>query len=407
MLTNGMKKYLCLLLIIAYTIPLEASVLDSKISLQETNITIIELLNKIEKILDVTFSFKSTIIDQNAVVSVNCTGESLSDLLVKVINDETIGFYAIGTQVIIFKKETALPSKPKPASPPSPQKDTVVILRTDTVYKTDTVRILLRDTVTVLLTDTVTVEKTITVPEPIKQPLFLSLSYRFYQDINRPETNLSEGILLKNNTVSHQACYITGGMQREKFSLKTGIGVVRLAAKGTIDYNATVTRSEISEYSAYEYSYDSLWVSSGTDTSWYVVSDSSLQAQTDTTTTTDTVKGKKKYRATHSYLSIPVLISYKYDINRRLSLNATVGLFSHIAISKRTEHYTVETISKEREINPVYLDGTLSLDIEYSIFETCSITAGSSFYRQLTPIYSDDNSRSCSIGFSLGIKKYF
>lgn len=139
----------------------QQSHLDQKISLTVSDKSVYEILEQIETVGKVSFSFKSGLFDKHKQVSITVENATVREVLEQLLKDKSLFFYELGDKVIVYRPSVAeLKEKPKVKenpkvrifhSPP-PQKINQKII---TVF--DTSRVLISET----LIDSVTIVDTV------------------------------------------------------------------------------------------------------------------------------------------------------------------------------------------------------------------------------------------------------
>jgi len=102
----NLKKILILfvLVLLTNTSIFSQTILDLKISLKSENKSIEDILQQIQSISNVNFSYSKSIINLSSITSINCNSESLENVLIKLFENQDIIFTEVSDIIILRKK---------------------------------------------------------------------------------------------------------------------------------------------------------------------------------------------------------------------------------------------------------------------------------------------------------------
>lgn len=102
---------------------------------------------------------------------------------------------------------------------------------------------------------------------------------------------------------------------------------------------------------------------------------------------------------TYHYLSVPLLVGYQKQINKKISFNGNVGLWFNLLYERSGSFLNISESSscsfedlKNAPLKKVTTDLTTDLAIEYNIYKKFYINAGISYMYPLSSMFDDDYS---------------
>jgi len=387
-----------------------SSVLDKSISITAEGKSLKWVLEQIETVANVTFSYKSDVIDQDALVSLAEERMALRSVLQQILPMDKVGFNAVGTQIILYKHsveraERAMEQIPDRKIPPITVYDTVRI--TDTVAIFDTNTVVAYDTVHVF--DTTIVEKDRELQTEKKlSAFFAEIGYGFNYGLQTAQTINDSLYAGKEKAMLDNEVMLMWGVCKKNLSLKTGIGFCSVSQKVAYEqYNITTEQVMSTKY-FYEATIDSVWMlAPGTDTVWIQQDDSVQKSITERYNVQhiDTAKVNKTNRA--KYLSVPVYVSYTWHIRERMSVGIIGGVTSYINLGYNGSH--VETTGKiaKNSANAVFLAGSMGARLAYTGSSGFSVALQPSIGMNITPMYSHKKEHTPWLGVQFFVGKHF
>lgn len=385
---------------------------DTKLSLVHEKISMGDLLEDIEQQSDFYFSFSPDDFDER-LLKVRFLNRPLSYILDQVFGDQ-FSYLKNGHEIIVFKNREPAAGKDIADKQNSQEEAETVeppavlpkeILRIDTVYQVLRDTLLLTDTVFVV--DTVLIRDTIYRQKVVKNAHKGNVSFKgtliddtrpvFYFDVFYApivgSTVFDGGSTQLRSLYSEAfedkfsyAAGINGGVVKNGFIAETGLAI-RKVRNG---FSYTYTKPEESFYEVD--TLDSYYTVSGSDTSWYYVTDSSMQV----------IPGYEEfYQNTNEYtfLDVPLNIGYQLKVNR-FDLEFKAGLSLAFLLSKQGYYIAEETLYPVKEIenldSKVGVNGGISLGGVYHINKRIGLsgqlnmrTALSDPFRDAYPVEAD------------------
>lgn len=359
------------------------SLQETKLSLVHEKISIGDLLEDIEQQSDFYFSFSPDDFDERF-LKVRFLNRPLSYILEQVFGDR-FSFLRNGNEIIVFKNREPdaqedlaarenVPAETNTDEPPeeSPRE----IVRIDTVYQVLRDTLLLKDTVYV--TDTVLIRDTIYRQKVVKNAHKGNVSFKgtliddsnpvFYFDVfyapivgstvfDGGNTQLRSLYSEAFEEKFSYAAGMNGGVVKNGLIAETGLAI-RKVRNG---FSYTYSKPEESFYEVD--TLDSYYTISGSDTSWYYVTDSSMQF----------IPGYEEfYQNTNEYtfLDVPLNIGYQLKIND-FDLEFKAGLSLAFLLSKQGYYIAEESLYPVKEIENIDskpgINGGISLAGVYHI----------------------------------------
>jgi len=388
-------KYLSIYFLIAFYTQASATILDTKISIDEDNVSLIELLNRIELKADITFSFKSNTINRDEIVSLHVQNTAIANVLDQIIDTSTVGYYALGTQIILFTKSPSIEKADTPKNENNtfkkiPVTDTVRILVFDTITIHDTAIVEIYDTATINVYDTIVYKKPLPPAENFQQHKGLNMSVDFLYAHNIPQKE------------SYTLSVWEGGLQMSKEALRnifieTGMGIKRLQCKYGTEQFSISQKIDSMEIEQYHYFNKTIWLATPyQDTAYYTVVDSTLSKTFEYTTNIDTVK--EKDNELYYYMRIPLYISCQKSLSKKFTLDFATGITTNILINAKNSN------SEKIKVSPVHISIDVKASAKYLLYKQWNI-AGSIQYSHYPHyyLYTRNIGKGNLVGFSAGV----
>lgn len=321
-----------------------AGVLDKKVSLSIDNKPLQEVLELIEKDADVTFSFQSNVIDLNRLVSFSVADMTISDVLLKLLKNRPVAFYALGSQIILYKKKkTSVSAKKQISSTSKKVKNQQKIIVYDTVKVVDS--IVIYDTVQVTVVDTVIFNDTIVTEKEaesnVKDKPWIGIKEsgsRAGSRIIEEEVYFSRGKVALEEKKIHQYNYsVSIEAHFGNLYFSSGIGYSKL--RQDISYELSEVGVEYLSY--YEYSLDSTsYYIPGIETVWSYEYDSVLVTRDKPE---ENIQELSERKILH-FLTLPISWGYNYPISEQFSAGLSVGATSRILLKAKGKTVDVDKL---------------------------------------------------------------
>lgn len=329
-----------------HSLALAQSLDKTKLNIVHEKISMTDLLQDIEEQTGFYFSFSPDDF-KDRFLKVQFIDRSLSYILEQIFEDQ-FAYLKNGAEIIVFKNRTPeegdTPEITDEASPdPVAEEENIharEIVRIDTVYKVLRDTLFLKDTV--FITDTVVVRDTIYKQKVVKNAHRNNISFKntliddnrpaFYLDAyyapvigstvyggsNEELSSIYSGAF--EDRVSF-AAGLNGGVVKNGFIAETGLAIRKV--RNSLNY--TFNKPEESFYEID--TLDSYYTVADSDTTWFFVTDSSLQV----------IPGYNEfYQNTNEYtfLDIPFNLGYQLNINR-FDLEFRAGISLGFLLSKQ------------------------------------------------------------------------
>lgn len=288
-----------------------SNLLETKITLNEKNKTIPELLEMIEQLGNFSFTYNSDIISQNKRISISVRQKTVAVVLQQILGDRC-SFTAIGGKIVIGLATTNAESKPN-----EKQKSKTIVLSVDSVKTTifDTVIVQISDTQRVVIRDTLRICDTIR--SLVKSPSSQWQVGGLYQ-----ESFVSHELQKNKVPASIGAQQYAYGMLYKQLSVGSlGIGVGLQQVFASVAYSvqrsfidSSSSNTQTAKYYRYREVFSYFMFKNG-DTILIPVLDSSISTVTARSytqaKTIETYSGINRYR----FLTIP--ISYSFPVFKK------------------------------------------------------------------------------------------
>lgn len=371
------KRVVFSILLFVCSLQLQANILTKKLSFEVHNITLIQALERLEVKAGITFSFNSTCINQQRIVSIKAQNQTLDYIVGQLLKNENVGYYAVQTQIIIYKLKTPKSETAKPTTEKTTATnkkiiiDTIPIIVYDTIPFIDTVSFI--DTVRLHILDTVIFYDTIQsiIEKPNNAHWFIGIQYQNqgFTQKNVSKNTWNDSVQIAENFFVSNQYAIEVGIQKNSYRISSGIGYSQFSQKG--DYNirniARETKTETSLTT--KYIVDSTYfVMAPLDTIWFVKNDSIIELQTITTTTADTTHSIYKGNNTFSAINIPISFSYEKSLNPHFEILGCFQFNTYIISKSQGMLYNSKTNSIQEiseVIHPVFCNSQISAGIGY------------------------------------------
>lgn len=410
--TKGCFLLVTVFFIFISTFAQEQKPLDKKLTIVKEQISVIDLLNHIEENSSVYFSYSPDSF-QGEFLKVNFIDRKVSYILDLVLKPEYT-FVLNGKEIIIYKnrdyeeKEEAerseeLPNAEKAIAEESEgnsqaqdfrvKYDTVYVTTHDTIIQTDTVSV--RDTI--IVRDTVYMKKAI--KKPYKDgAIFRNTTLsdiqnkKYYFEIFAGpgfETNTFTG---SNSELVdlYESAYenipsieagITAGRHFGSFLLEAGLGIRQV--REDFSYTYSVPSDAYYEIDTV----DSYYTIENQDTTWYYVTDSTLQTEPGK----DENYSNRNY---YTYLNIPITVGYKLAVGNVIT-HLKMGIVNDLLIGSGGYYIKDSELNPvgdyaELDLSPYMLSGTLSLGAVYYINHFSAVSIDLKYRKTFNPVFEDE-----------------
>jgi hypothetical protein len=407
----------------------QPSLLDKRVTLQVSNVTVSSVIEKISSQTGTRFSYDPSQVNASRKVTLNVSNQSVGSVLRQVFPSRELNFREVGNQVVIYK-----PNLPQSESPPSlrnlttqeissekneqmtsgekvlPVPDTFYIRVKDTflIHTTDT--LIIYNTIvrvdTLHKTDTVFIEKSraqkSTLPE---NPRFdrNSMRNRLYRQHNGwyfgisyeqifsspelKESNNQYALLLSKmkeaNTLTplNYSLNFMMGYDFPVLGVRSGLGFCRLGE--TFEYSFSQQVGGFYKTDTVE----TYYTISGIDTSWYYVTDSSW-------VNIDYKRYDFKNPNAYRYLELPLTLRFRAVRNERFELYALAGVIAGINIGKKalvildSPEYPVGWLPASM-ISSFVFSWQSGLGCSFSLGGGVEVFAEVLYRKQMTDLYKD------------------
>jgi len=413
------KSIVVICLLIPFFCFSRQTVLDKKISIHAHNETIVTILHRIEQLAGVNFMYMSGLFNKNKLVSISFTNTSIKNILQKIIPSNDVLLYVIDNKIIFYKKDEAPPGKEgitysltqTESEPTTKQAESVkqIIL--------DTLRVTVFDTVKITKYDTIRlIEKPNNVVTAIKKAnntsiiLSASCGINFVTErlINNSVTSILS--IIKKGEVSKQKRFEEGlnlTFQFSHFAISSGIGFENRMwnadyeyKKTFIDSSKTVGYSESTQTTITDKSISvrimepalppplNILPRRYKDTV-IVIKDTSKIITRSPIYKKDSVKVNYKGLNTASYITIPLLLSFNFTINQKITALIGTGLKIHL-LRKATGFTVTDTkyvLSPLSDyLRDYYLTSISEFGLQYSISKHQIVMLKTGFSFSISPI---------------------
>lgn len=410
--------------------------LDKKISIEMKNKPINEILAFIEEKAQVNFSYNSGLIQFKELKSVQYSNTSLDKILTDIFSDLNIDYKEIEDQIILIKKkpEHKTTSKASVSKPKNIQQENI---RYKTRYVYDTIRKLVIDTIVTYNFDTIFYHDTLTILDTLR----IIDSVSFYSKPN--ETNIHKdglsfelyfapSVYSTTNIETSSDNNIFMDIEKEwqtVFSFNTGLGLSYNISKFGLSTGITYTNHteelkffqelitnnyidfEIKPYNNFTITPRTITITDTAgyytympgddDSSWYSATYPKEIVTYDTTTIilhdsiqvekTDTIQEAYNYdlKREISYISVPLIISYRIDLAPKLSAYFKTGVAFSFLLNYQEHLSNKNFYTTKSELSPIIYSAIAGIELCYRLDETLSILLGASYIHNLNSMYKD------------------
>ena len=385
---------------------------NKKLTIVEEKVTVIDLLKKIEDKSAVYFSYSPDFFEGEA-VKVKFLDRSIVYILEQLLLPE-FKYMVDGKEVVIYKNssyqksETAQTTENSGLADETISQDTasadMTEERDDAEIRYDTVFLTKYDTIstidTLLVRDTVIIKDTVYVKKPVKEPYKNSSLFRntTLEDLKNKDNYLeiyggpvfnnfeftgasSRLINLTEKAYNGRPSYEAGlmaGRHFNPFLFEVGLGLRYI----TEDFTYTYSRPAETYYEID--TIDSYYTIQDQDTTWYYVTDSTLQ----------TVPGtREQYRNTNhlTFVDIPISAGYKFNVGK-LTVNFKIGIINSFLVEK--DGYYIEKGEfnpvgnyRDVEMNSYVMSGSLSAGVVYYMNDFMAVSGNIHFRKTFKPLF--------------------
>ena len=319
----------------------------SKVTVSVQNKPVRDVLDRIEKELNITFSYKAGIINEKKITSISVKAMPLYDVLNMMFASDSLDYYPIKNQVVIYKPSGSLRTRTIVV------RDTVTVIRR--LVRTDTVqvKVLMRDTVIRTVRDTIrdtvfravrllvpdTVEKRSTA---VKWQLSYEQAFGFgkvslenrawansYAKYKKGEENPAQFRIMAMSQI---------GLTENMF-VKTGLGFGRRAWNADYNFETLVVDSaKIIDYGItvvpYIYKKDSIYIYfPGSDTIWFYDYDTVFNTTANPVYASHTEKNKYKGKNSYYFVTLPIYFGWNFPLNNKNEFFAEAGVLVDFIVS--------------------------------------------------------------------------
>ncbi|MCF8309649.1 MAG: hypothetical protein K9I68_11630 [Bacteroidales bacterium] len=386
--------------------------INKKLTIVEGKVAVIDLLKKIEDKSAVYFSYSPDFFE-GEVVKVKFLDRSIEYILEQLLLPE-FKYMVNGKEVVIYKNSSYQESETGQSTENSGIADETISQDTASADMTeerdaaeiryDTVFLTKYDTIstidTMLVRDTVIIKDTVYVKKPVKEPYKNSSLFRntTLEDLKNKDNYLeiyggpvfnnfeftgasSRLINLTEKAYKARPSYEAGllaGRHFNPFLLEVGLGLRYI----TEDFTYTYSRPSETYYEID--TIDSYYTIQDQDTTWYYVTDSTLQ----------TVPGtSEQYRNTNhlTFVDIPISAGYKFNVGK-LTVNLKIGIINSFLVEKdgyyidRGEFNPVGSY-RDVEMNSYVMSGSLSTGVVYYLNDFMAVSGNLHFRKTFNPLF--------------------
>lgn len=392
----------------------QASVLDTPISIEAKNENIISVLKRIETKANVKFIYLSGIFDRTKNITVSYSNTPLLDILENIFADEEILLYVINNKIIFYKENTPIPQNGgvvytlSSAAPDIedkkeivkeediPQKDSSVETDVDagsTIQDHTNLTIIKQDSVIEKKTDTIipvqpivevkseeqdtsTISPIISTTTAIVQKtppstIFIS-PYFSFSFLNAEATDILHDLPTQSTETG-----INAGFKRGAFGYQIGIGIQSLRVGNNIEAGKITVDSSV----VVGYNETSAWIANE-DVKPQQPDDNRYQDSILVTTRTpiyktDTIGDNYDTVNLVKYLLIPFYLSYTYKVNESFSISMYAGIKLYL-LTKASGYYYNDDLDAVRPVTDIFNDYYTSfntgLSLSYFLKETHAVS---------------------------------
>lgn len=387
--------------------------LQKELTIVEDEISMVDLLNTIEKNSAVYFSYSPDFFE-GEFVKVKFVERTVEYILGQLLKPR-FTYLANGNEIIIYKNrnkpDAGIDNKKDVAQVIPDERDASGALEENgeeepVRVKTDTVYVTRNDTVervdTLMVHDTVVIRDTVFIKKAVKKPykdksIFRNTTLsdirnkKYYLELYAGSilTNISfEGanqqlVELYENAYKDKISYeagLAGGRHFGAFSLETGLGIRHVRER----FSYTFSRPPETYYEVD--TLDSYYTIENQDTTWYHVTDSSLK----------TIPGyEKQYRNMNyfTYLEIPLYLAYNVRL-QKWTISLEAGIINGFLINKGGYYIANRTNNPadsfdDLDLNPYTLSGAMSLGAVFYINDSMALSGGIRYSGSMKPIFKD------------------
>lgn len=329
-----MKLTATLLLFFFSTVVLaQSNILNKRINYKAYNKTLIEALDELSAIADVTFAYSSSLIKQDRIISINKENTTIRVILEELLKHENVKLTCTDNTVTLYR-------------PIAPERhiiyDTVLVIRYDTIVSSqvDTQIVRVIDTVIEKIYDTII--KVVTTKTNSENKWHFGI----YTQSIQPNYNcylqdfVVDKYYVKNSKEFSKSISLSLGTEKNRFSIASGFGikVSHYSSFANVKYDRITKTNEktfVRHYNIKIIYYDRIQVDSAI---YYIRSKSdTIKEFANYSSKLDSTNFMSSNKLT--YLRFPISITYSYPISNNLHLISASHLNVDLLISSYSTNY--------------------------------------------------------------------
>jgi len=434
-------RHLFLLLLfssILFITSVDAQILDRTVDVAVKDMPLIQLINVVEKELNVEFAYNSSIIPHNVTVSADLENVPLRELLDYVFSELRIGYRELNGQLVLLKRSAPAPKHVAPSG--------LVIYRrnqsADETEETVEEDLPSRRMRPVLMDDSLSVLykiKPLYLPLPEsridssvffdteKDSLFLSCMKKkdkaieiYYANSVSIEANSAVDIVdeeeagLEKNweLLGHSSFGILAKKKWGGFTVHLGAEIsqqkeqtsyyreeiinnytkINESYKSVYDTVRVDTVLTVRDYWVYipMHTTDTTWAYVDKDTIWeYYLERTVLEYDTAYVSDTAQLAADLAYNRSLWFVSIPVGIGYEYSVTNNLFVGCHLGLKLTFLWSFSEEALKGQTYTNQSHFRSIMFGAQGGIDVGYEFLPEFAVVIGGYYHHQMNSLYAD------------------
>ncbi|MDA3881675.1 MAG: hypothetical protein PF481_00150 [Bacteroidales bacterium] len=366
-------------------------ILNKKISIHIENQTIPEIINTIEKKIDVRFFYSADVFDVTKKYSFQYTNVTLGFVISNFISTDDVLLHIIDNTIIFYKK-TGLPPDNKGKNYQLPNYKEKQEPHSSRTLLVDTLKQIIYDSITIRKIDTIIITQYDTIQVNIVNPnkkniekstlLYTHIGYALFSQKFGAENGMIDSLYNESVDFNPQSLLLETGLGLKYNSFTISSGILFHSVQKNVLFDYTYYYTDTTEIIGYIQKGPPEGVPGAGD-----------KGSNEPIYKIDTINVYNKDILTSTYLSLPLDINYSYALSPKIAVSSDVGLLYSILI-----HSNGTSINSEHSMVPIndllnrsYLSAHANFGITYTIQSRHSVNFRYGLQRSLTNLFTQNS----------------